>query len=87
MMMADDDDDIEDDDLEDEAEVKLLKFLFIFDRKLISGLYNRLFFFFFKILASRRNFNFPVFSGSPFSSLNFFFVAISFFHFFLEVQF
>ena len=26
MMMADDDDDIEDDDLEDEAEVKLLKF-------------------------------------------------------------
>ena len=27
MMMADDDDDIEDDDLEDEAEVKLLKFM------------------------------------------------------------
>ena len=30
MMMADDDDDIEDDDLEDEAEVKLLKFLTFF---------------------------------------------------------
>ena len=36
MMMADDDDDIEDDDLEDEAEVKLLKFLTFLKKFLLN---------------------------------------------------